>query len=197
LHGGGGGRPCHEGLDATQIEDALQKLESSCLDAMRRAAIDQSNITTVRTVSMRYRRQTNDLSVELPQGSVLSDAFVRLINEFERKYESVYGAGSGFSQAGIEITNLRVEAVGNTQRPALRRPSVTRQPVVRTRTLFEPTLNRWVDASVYQWDGLPTDFRIAGPAVIEHPETALYLAAGQAAHLDRAGNISIDLRGDR
>jgi N-methylhydantoinase A len=197
LHGGGGGRPCHEGLSTKLIEEALQQLESSCLAAMRRAAIDESNITTMRTVSMRYRRQTNDLSVELRQGSVSSDALVRLINEFERKYESVYGAGSGLSQAGIEITNLRVEAVGKTQRPELRRPNTTQQPVSRTRTLFEPTLNQWVDASVYHWDGLPTDFRVAGPAVIEHPETALYLAAGQAAHLDRAGNIIIDLRGDR
>jgi N-methylhydantoinase A len=197
LHGGGGGRPCHEGLDAMLIEDALRGLESLCLAAMRRAAIGDSDITTIRTVSMRYRRQTNDLSIDLPQGAVTSEGLVRLIDEFERKYESVYGAGSGFSQAGIEITNLRVEAVGKTQRPALRRPNTTRQAVARTRPLFEPTLNQWVDASVYHWDLLPTDFRMTGPAVIEHPETALYLAAGQAAHLDRASNIIIDLEGNR
>ncbi|MFI5019583.1 MAG: hypothetical protein ACHQHK_16695 [Dongiales bacterium] len=46
---------------------------------------------------------------------------------------------------------------------------------------------------VWQWLELPIGHRIPGPAVIEHPETTVYVGAGQTAVLDSLGNLSIDL----
>ena len=40
---------------------------------------------------------------------------------------------------------------------------------------------------------MPAGFRVSGPAVVEHPETTVYIGPGQSARLDGAGNLSIDL----
>ena len=40
---------------------------------------------------------------------------------------------------------------------------------------------------------MPVGFGVAGPAVVEHPETTVYVGPGQTARLDGAGNLSIDL----
>ena len=40
---------------------------------------------------------------------------------------------------------------------------------------------------------LPVGHHVLGPAVIEHPETTVYVGARQMAVLDAAGNLSIDL----
>jgi len=42
---------------------------------------------------------------------------------------------------------------------------------------------------------MPAGLRVCGPTVIEHPETTVYVAPGQTALLDSAGNLSIDLSG--
>ena len=39
----------------------------------------------------------------------------------------------------------------------------------------------------------PVDHRVGGPAVIEHPETTVYIGPRQAAVVDLAGNLTIDL----
>ena len=40
---------------------------------------------------------------------------------------------------------------------------------------------------------MPAGLRVTGPAVVEHPETTVYVGPGQTAQLDDAGNLSIDL----
>jgi N-methylhydantoinase A len=195
MHGGGGGAPLHEGLDKEAIEAGFARLEADCHAAMRRAKIDDGNVSMTRSVSLRYRRQTNGLSIELPAGRVTSTVLANVVEKFELTYEAIYGEGSGFSQAGIEITSLRVEAIGKTDRPPLRRTNPTARPAVTTRPLYEASVSRWIDASIFRWDGLPVDYVVEGPAIIEHPETAVFVAVDQIARLDGAGNIVIDVGG--
>jgi N-methylhydantoinase A len=40
---------------------------------------------------------------------------------------------------------------------------------------------------------LPVGHQIDGPAIIEHPDTTVYVGARQSALIDPAGNLSIDL----
>jgi len=195
MHGGGGTAPLHRGLNGKAIEDGFAALETSSRAALSRAGIPDKDVVVVRSVSMRYRRQTNALAIGLEPGAVTESVLQDLTTRFETTYEAMFGEGSGFSQAGIEITNLRVEAIGRTHRPAIRLSTVASEPVSQVRKVFEPTVGAWMDAQVYDWQTLPIDLRIQGPAIVEHPETALFVAAGQVARLDRASNIIITPEG--
>ena len=77
---------------------------------------------------MRYRRQTHDLMVPVPDGPVTAAVARTLVELFEESYEAVYGKGAGFRFAGIELTTFRVVAVGRTRKPSIRKPSATRAP---------------------------------------------------------------------
>ena len=193
MRGGGGDRPLAEGLDAARLEAAFAALEEGCAEAMRRAGIAQADVRLVRTASLRFRRQTHDLSIDMPEGAVTDASLAALVDRFETTYETVYGQGSGFRLAGIELTNVRVEAIGQTYRPAIQPRSAGRESHPTTRRVYEPSLNRWMETAVLQWHDLAVGFRVAGPAVIEHPETVLFVAAGQTAHVDKTGNIIIDM----
>jgi N-methylhydantoinase A len=61
------------------------------------------------------------------------------------------------------------------------------------RDIFEPTAQRWISASVWEWLDLPPGYSVQGPAVIEHPETTVYVGASQTAVVDKAGNLLIEL----
>lgn len=49
-----------------------------------------------------------------------------------------------------------------------------------------------MECAVYNWRELPVDFTVEGPAVIEHPETSVFVAAAQIARLDANSNITIE-----
>jgi N-methylhydantoinase A len=115
-----------------------------------------------------------------------------LINRFEETYEKTYGKASAFREAGIELTYVRLEALGAIDRPKLSIPTRTGVPKPSLRKIFEPRQMRWMDAAVHDWRELPIGFSLAGPAVIEHPETSVFVAAGQMASVDAENNITIE-----
>ena len=192
MRGGGGDRPLTAGLDGPTIADAFAALETDCRAAMARAGVAPEDIELVRSVDLRYRRQTNDLMIGMPGGAIDPAALEALVARFEETYEQVYGAGSGFRLAGIELTNVRMEAFGKARRPDLRVRHRPGAHAAHTRRLFEPVENRWMDAAVRHWRDLTAADRIAGPAVIELPETSVFVGFGQTARLDDRSNIIIE-----
>jgi N-methylhydantoinase A len=193
LRAGGGTRDPWEGLDCDGINAVFAELEARCLAAMEQSGFSHAQSELARTIDMRYRRQTHDLMVPVPDGPVTAATARTLVELFEESYEAVYGKGAGFRFAGIELTTFRVVAVGRTQKPSIRKPSAITAPKAGRRRIFEPTTLAWADAAIFQWLDMPAGFAVSGPAVVEHPETTVYVGPGQTARLDDAGNLSIDL----
>ena len=194
MRGGGGARTLDDGLDAPRIAQTFADLEAECLDAMDRAGVKAADVALIRTADLRYRRQTNDLIIQLDAGPVTASVVADLVRRFEDTYEQTYGKGSAFREAGIELTNIRVEAFGKARRPEISLRTPTAQPKAATRSIFEPVAGQWMDCAVYNWRELPMDFQVEGPAVIEHPETSVFVAATQIARLDANSNITIEER---
>jgi N-methylhydantoinase A len=169
------------------------ELEADCLQAMARAGVARDDISLIRSVDLRYRRQTNDLNIPMPERPATAAAIEALVGRFEATYEQTYGKGSAFREAGIELTNVRVEAFGRSRRPEIRiKADGAAAAKAGSRRIFEPVAMKWMDTAVYNWRDLPMDFTVTGPAVIEHPETSVFVAAGQVARLDENTNITME-----
>ena len=193
LRAGGGTRNPWDGLDCDAINAVFAELQARCLAAMEQSGFSAGHSELARSIDMRYRRQTHDLMVPVPDGPVTPATTRALVESFEESYEAVYGKGAGFRFAGIELTTFRVVAVGRTQKPSIRKPSAIAAPKPGTRRIFEPATLKWTEADVFEWLDMPAGFRASGPAIVEHPETTVYVGPGQTAQLDNAGNLSIDL----
>jgi N-methylhydantoinase A len=193
MTGGGGDRDPWAGFDAGEIGAMFAELEEQALTAIAKAGIRRDEAILTRSVDMRYRRQTHDLIIPVPGGAIGDATIQAVVEDFERTYEAVYGKGAGFRLAGIALSTFRVSAVGRTKKPTLRGPDVADVPKARTRRIFEPHERRFAEATVWDWLALPVGHRIPGPAVIEHPETTVYVAPGQTAEIDAVGNLSIEL----
>lgn len=192
MGGGGGNRAPWEGIPIDAVARIYEVLELDCRRGIERAGVAWEEAEIVRSVDVRYKRQMHDLLIPFPNGTI-SEASVKLaIERFEQAYEASYGKGSSFRDAGIEFSSFRVKAIGRTRKPDVKAHPITSAPQAGTREIFEPVLERWVSASIWQWLELPVGHVIEGPAVIEHPETAVYLGVGQTASLDAVGNLSIN-----
>ena len=116
-----------EGLDYESINAVFAELEERCVAAMEQSGFSRAELQLARTIDMRYRRQTHDLMVPVPDGPVTAAVARKLVELFEESYEAVYGKGAGFRFAGIELTTFRVVAVGRTRKPSIRKPSATQR----------------------------------------------------------------------
>ncbi|QEX19479.1 5-oxoprolinase [Hypericibacter terrae] len=193
MRGGGSGRKPWEGIDVERVAEIFADLEARCIAGMERTGIAREHASVVRTVDIRYRRQTHDLIVNFPDGPVDAAAVRRAVERFEDDYEGLYGKGSGFSDAGIELSTFRMQATGHNMAPAPQWVGARHAPAPGSRQVFEPSVGTKIKAAVWQWLDLPVGHRIDGPAVIEHPETTVYVGVRQTALIDSTGNLSIDL----
>ncbi len=192
MAGGGGARAPWDGLDAERVAGIFNALEREVLAGVARAGAARAQTELLRSVAVRYRRQVHDLQIPFPDGPVEAASVRAAVERFELAYEAAYGAGAGFRDAGIEFSAFRVKAIGRMHKPALVAQAPGQVPVPTLRALHEPRQDRAVQAQVWQWLALPVGHQVDGPAVIEHPETAVYVGAGQRASLDAAGNLSIE-----
>ncbi|HWK62386.1 MAG TPA: hydantoinase/oxoprolinase family protein [Eoetvoesiella sp.] len=194
MSGGGAGKAPWEGLDAGRIEEIFGDLESEALEGVLRSGVARDDTEVARSVAMRYRRQVHDLLIPFPDGEIGPESVRAVVERFENAYEGAYGKGSGFRDAGVEISAFHVNVVGRLKKPDLVANSPDQAARPASREVFEPRQCVAVKALIWQWLDLPVGQVVDGPAVIEHPETAVYVGAGQSASLDAAGNLLIDIQ---
>ncbi len=137
-----------------------------------------------RWVEARYRRQVHHVRVATP--SRIDAAGVdQIARTFEAEYERLFGKGAGLRNAGIELVNYGVDAVGLVSKVAEEKgvPGGNPKPS-GFRDTYCPRSNRMVSTPVYDGPRLPTGTQFVGPAVIEHPGTTIVVLDGQSARID-------------
>lgn len=195
MRGGGGPQPGWAGLEAAAMEAQFTELEEQCHAALSRYGIAEADRELTRSVDMRYRRQTHELIVPLPDATVDQAAVQRVVERFEQTYEDTYGRGAGFREAGIEVTTFRVDGLGRTRKPRLPQAPDHVEAPRRERPVYDADATALVTAQVVDWISLAVGERVDGPAVLEHPTTTVYVASEQHASVDEHGNLIIESDG--
>lgn len=137
-----------------------------------------------RWVEARYRRQVHHVRIAVPACFDAESSQV-LAKAFHEEYERLFGPGSGLRDAGIELVNYGVEAIGVVDKPATERaPSGNAPKACTKRGTYCPHRHALVDTSIYDGSALLAGTVIAGPAVIEHPGTNIVVFDGQKARID-------------
>jgi N-methylhydantoinase A len=195
VRGGGGPLPGWHGIEADVLNDEFAPLEQRCRAALTAYGVADDEVQLSRSVDIRYRRQTHELIIPVPRGELTEHGVRELVERFEVVYEDTYGRGAAFREAGIELTTFRVDAVGLTRKPRLALPKQVADTPRRRRAVYDSTRGTMAPADIVDWVGLTAGERIDGPAVLEHPTTTVFVAAGQHAATDRHGNLMIELNG--
>ncbi|MFI1164495.1 hydantoinase/oxoprolinase family protein [Streptomyces sp. NPDC020801] len=180
-------------FDAGVIASVFAELEATCVQRLDEAGVPPADCVVTRSVDVRYRSQTHELIIQVPPGEFDAASISAVVEDFERTYEDTYGKGAGFREAGIELTTFRVDAVGRTPKPAFAPHLPLSNTPTRSRPVYDVKSGAWLETDVLQWQGLDTGADIAGPVIVEHPTTTVYVAPGQRVSVDGVGNLLISL----
>ncbi len=180
------------------INQRLDAIESEMKDIMSGEGFAASQTEFRRFFTMRYRRQTAGVELPATWDRFTVERMAKLVELFEKKYEELFGAGAGYTKAGIEISAIRVDAVGRVAKPRLKaqRSKNGRAAAAKKgrRKMFVTRPERkCIDAEVYDYSLLGPGARVTGPAVIELPFTTTLVPPGFKVTMDEYRNLVMEV----
>jgi N-methylhydantoinase A len=180
--------------DPDVINQRLSAIEKEMSAEMTGEGFKSAQLGFRRFFTIRYRRQS--AGVEMP---VSWDRLnVRRVSElqatFEKKYEELYGTGAGYAKAGIEISEMRVDAVGKVSKPKLTARRKTNSSIRRARKgtreiFFTRPERKLIDTPVYDYGRLGVGAIVRGPAIMELPFTTALVPPDYKVSIDPYGNL--------
>jgi N-methylhydantoinase A len=184
--------------DPNAINHRLDAIEKEMQETMSGEGFKADQVQFRRFFTMRYRRQTAGVEMAADWRRFNAKRLADVQSRFENKYEELYGVGAGYTKAGIEISELRVDAVGKVAKPKLspKRKSITdlRTALKGKRSIFftRPS-RRFINTPIYDYDRLGVGATVTGPAVIELPFTTTLVPPEHRVTVDPYMNLVMEV----
>ena len=193
-------------VDLARAEMLLAELDSACADRMRRegVATGDGRWTTSHFAELRYVRQSYELEVELPLGPLTAEVVAQAVMDFHALHDRVYGFH--LPLAPVELVALRAVHGAHMPRPRVTaaggigvvadqvvadrdaRAEQQAEPVAERRAFFDE-IGRYAAVPVYSRASLPAGRRLAGPAIVEQPDTTTVIYPGQSLEVHPSGSL--------
>ncbi|MBM4407173.1 MAG: hydantoinase/oxoprolinase family protein [Chloroflexi bacterium] len=181
--------------DPAGLAAVYEDLESAARDRMRRDGVPDDAVTITRSAEMRYARQSHELDVAVPTGPIDAATLATVRERFEEEHRRAYGFAM---TEDMVLVNAQVSAVASLPKPPFEplgggngaRGAGRAQPVDR-RPIY--VAGAWVDADVFERRDLGPGVRIAGPAIVEQPDTTVLLLPGDTGLVDGQGNLLLEV----
>jgi N-methylhydantoinase A len=162
--------------DPAVVNQRLDAIESEMKAAMTGEGFKPNQVEFRRFFTLRYRRQTAGVEMPVSWDRFNAKRMTEMQSAFEKKYEELYGVGAGYTKAGIEISEIRVDAVGKVAKPRLsasrkRKSDLKAARKGKRQVFFTRPDRKFIDTPVYDYDRLGFGAVVKGPAVIELPFT--------------------------
>jgi len=185
--------------DPEVLNKRLESIERDLHEIMREEGFRRGQLEFRRFFTIRYRRQTAGVELPLAWDRFSPKRLTELQGIFEKKYEELYGVGAGYTKAGIEISEIRVDAVGLVAKPRLKSTRVRKSNIASARKgkreiFFTRPERKRVDTPVYDYALLGAGARVKGPAVIELPFTTTLVPPGFQVTIDDYLNLVMEVR---
>jgi N-methylhydantoinase A len=162
--------------DPGVINQRLDAVERETTGALSAEGFKAKQIEFRRFFTVRYRRQSAGVEMPVAWDRVNAKRLAEMQSAFEKKYQELYGVGAGYAKAGIEISEIRVDAVGKVAKPKLtakRNSGATARAALKSKrqVFFTRPERKFIDAAVYDYNRLSVGAVVRGPAIIELPFT--------------------------
>jgi len=184
-----------EDVDVNEMQRRFESMEAVAQEEFESQGIAGDRIVHERAIDLRYSIQKYELPVPVTRGAFRGDAKQKWRAMFDEVHEKHFGSRA--EDQKVELVNYRL-----TTKVLVPKPAMAELPLggensdhaikARRRAYFDT----WYDCPVYDRERLVSGNRLRGPAIIEQMDSTTVVHPGQLAHIDRFGNIVIEIRGE-
>ena len=182
-------------LDLKKLEQVMLSLARKGLDLLKNAGVSFKSTKVLFAMDMCYQGQTHTLDVSIPvnfnEYSIAINVKM-ILDAFEESYRTIYG--QPLEGIPVRILNLRTSVLG--LRPkfdlTLLAPAdgVTLEDM-RTDTRQVWFDGAWLETAIYDRLPLSIGVTVPGPAILEQPDSTIFIEPGLRGKVDCFGNLLI------
>ncbi len=190
-----------DGTEAERVQTAAGEMEAEGRRLLSGESIAPERQRMVWCMDLRYLGQYHEVAVELPAEAVQACDAARIRRAFHAAHDRLYGYALAEQGTAVELINLRLSAIGVTDKPPLRKDAYRgEQPdadaVKGRRPVYLPHRQDFAEVTVFDGDALGHGNQLQGPAIIEQVNTTIFVPAGASAACDAYGSFLLTWNGN-
>ncbi len=160
--------------------------------------IPTNKIKNIYALEMRYVKQYHEVNVEVSSEDVYNFNLEEIARQFHRKHNLLYGYSLEEESTPIELLNIRLTSIGETEKPAFMEEEFDGEDpskaFKRYRKAYLPARKEFEEIPVFDGFGLKHGNRITGPAIVEQVNTTTFLTSEYTLLVDRYGSFMLFLK---
>jgi N-methylhydantoinase A len=190
-----------------RIDDGDWKMLASLIAEMRAEGdvlLDSESIpaaqrTYVLKLDARYAKQYHEVTYEAPITAVENRDADGIKALFHAEHNRLYGYSLEEQGTPVEIINVRLQAVGSTDKPAYTQETYAGSdpaPALKgERKIIVPETGKAATVPVYDGHATKFGYQIAGPAIIEQENTSILVTQSYDCVCDQYGSFAVYQKG--
>jgi N-methylhydantoinase A len=147
----------------------------------------------------RYVKQYHEVSVPVPLDVIVRHDAAAVARAFHAEHLRLYGYSLEAEGSPVEIINVRLQAIGATDRPTYRSETSGGADAAAAlkgrRSVYIAGRDAFAEVPVYDGHLMHCGHRIAGPALVEQQTTAIVISDGYDCVVDALGSFVLYAKG--
>jgi N-methylhydantoinase A len=181
------------GLDWDTLNEMLSVMERQGNELLEQEGIREERRSSVIKLDCRYRRQYHEVSVTIPARVFTERDSGAIAAAFHARHNRLYGYALEQEGAPVEIINVRLQAVGEVEKPGFRIEAMSGADASHAlkgeRPVYVFEDKGFDSVPIYDGHRLIHGNRIPGPAMIEQVTTAIFISKTFDCVIDKYGSF--------
>lgn len=177
-------------LDLTTAEDTFQEMETTAADSLMSDGFAEEDTAFHRSIQVRYMGQEHSVTIDFPSSSEM--VLEQIEKDFKALHERQYGH---VLEDPIEITTLRVQAIGIVDKPQLPKLAERRSDEnldIKHRTVFRNG-DLTEEYKLVSREDLRAGDHLDGPAIVTEHTATTVMHDGDRLEVGEYGEIIITI----
>jgi N-methylhydantoinase A len=179
-----------------RLRSFFEEMESQGARLLKSEGIKVEKMEFLRFLDLRYIGQYHEVRVNCAREEIAGEGIDAIAQRFHRTHDRLYGYC--LDETELELVNLRVTSVGETEKPELREGNYQGEDcshlIKGERRVYLPSLGKFGGVETYDGMNMAYGNRLKGPTVIEQDNTTVFVPPEYNVVCDRYGNYTMYLR---
>ena len=186
-------------VDWDKLRDIFEEMISEGAAMLSEEGINPDHQDFHLKFDCRYQKQYHEVSYVVPREAVEKGDVKSVAEAFHTEHNRLYGYSLEEQGAAVEIINVRVQALGRTEKPTFQEiKRVKEDPSAALkgeRSIYIPESQDFRKVPIYDGHQLNYGHKILGPGMIEEVTTAVFVSASFDCVVDKLGSFALYQKG--
>ncbi len=165
---------------------------------LKSEGISENRMQFIYQLDLRYVRQYHEVTIEVSEEDIFNANWDNIAKKFHPAHNNLFGYSLEDEGTPIEIINLRLIAIGKTEKPKFLKMEYKgenpEKAFKRTRKVFLPSEKEFKEVNVFDAMKLEFGNKIEGPAILEQDNTTTFVTPEYNVLVDCYGNYTLYLK---